>query len=121
LPENRVSQQEKEIADLKIDFEHLEMIYTNSIECFRNQPAKKPCENCTILKNQVKCLLKTCAKFNKKLFLALKIVCLGKLDLVTILLSKKKAKKFSSFFSKSKPNDKRRKICGTLIVVVRDT
>jgi len=63
--ENRVSQLEKEIVDLKTDFEHLEMIYNNSTDCFRNQPAEKPCENCTILKNQVKYLLRTCAKFTR--------------------------------------------------------
>jgi len=32
---------EKEIVDLKIDFEHLEMIYSNSTDCFRNQPVAK--------------------------------------------------------------------------------
>ena len=63
--ENRVSQLEKEIVDLKTDFEHLEMIYYNSTDCFRNQPAEKPCENCTILKNQVKYLIKTCARFTR--------------------------------------------------------
>jgi len=54
---------EKEIVDLKIDFENLEIIYSNSTDCFRNQPVEKPCENCTVLKNQVKYLIKTCARF----------------------------------------------------------
>jgi len=63
--ENKVSQLEKEMTDLKTDFEHLEIIYSNSIDCFRNQPAEKPCENCTILKNQVKYLIKTCARFTR--------------------------------------------------------
>jgi len=39
--ENRVSQLQKETADLKTYFEHLEMIYSNSTDCFRNQPAEK--------------------------------------------------------------------------------
>jgi len=34
--ENRVSQLEKETTDLKTDFEHLEMIYSNSTDCSRN-------------------------------------------------------------------------------------
>jgi len=63
--ENKVSQLEKETADLKTDFGHLEMIYNNSTDCFRNQSAKKPCENCTVLKNQVKYLIKTCARFTR--------------------------------------------------------
>jgi len=63
--ENRVSQLEKETADLKTNFKHLEMIYSNSTDCFRNQPAEKPYKNCIVLKNQVKYLLKTCAKFTR--------------------------------------------------------
>jgi len=34
--ENRVNQLEKETTDLKIDFEHLEMIHNNSIDCTGN-------------------------------------------------------------------------------------
>jgi len=30
---NRVSQLESETIDLKTDFEHLEMIYSNSVDC----------------------------------------------------------------------------------------
>ena len=56
--ENKVSQLEKETANLKTDFEHLEIIYCNSTNCFRNQSAKRSCENCTVLKNQVKYLIK---------------------------------------------------------------
>jgi len=63
--ENKVSQLEKEIADLKTDFKHLEMIYSNSTDCFRNQPTEKPCENCTFLRNQVKYLIKICARFTR--------------------------------------------------------
>ena len=48
--ENRVSQLEKETTDLKTDFQHLEMIYSNSIDCFGNQSTEKSCENCTVLK-----------------------------------------------------------------------
>jgi len=63
--ENRVSQLEKETADLKTDFEHLEMIYSNSTDCFGNQLSEKPCKNYTVLKNQVKYLIKTCARFTR--------------------------------------------------------
>jgi len=63
--ENRVSQLESEIVDLKTDFEHLEMIYSNLVDCSEKQLAIKPCENYTTLKNQVKYLLKTCAKFTR--------------------------------------------------------
>ena len=41
------------------------MIYSNSTDCFRNQSTEKPCENCTVLKNQVKYLIKTCARFTR--------------------------------------------------------
>ena len=63
--ENRVSQLESETVDLKTIFEHLEMIYSNSVDCYEKQLVIKPCENCTTLKNQVKYLLKTCAKFTR--------------------------------------------------------
>ena len=63
--ENKVSQLEKETTDLKTDFEHLEMIYNNSTDYFRNQSAEKSCENCTVLKNQVKYLIKTYARFTR--------------------------------------------------------
>ena len=43
--ENRVSQLESETVDLKTDFKHLEMIYSNSVDCFEKQLAIKPCEN----------------------------------------------------------------------------
>jgi len=49
--ENRVSQLESETIDLKIDFQHLEMIYSNSVDCSEKHLAIKPCENCTTLKN----------------------------------------------------------------------
>jgi len=35
LLENRVTELGKETADLKIDFEYFEMIYSNSTDCFR--------------------------------------------------------------------------------------
>ena len=38
------------------------MIYSNSTDYFRNQSVEKPYENCTVLKNQVKYLIKTCAR-----------------------------------------------------------
>jgi len=63
--ENRVSQLQKETADLKTDFEHLEMIYNNSTNCFRNQSVEIPGENCIVLKNLVKYLIKTYARFTR--------------------------------------------------------
>jgi len=41
------------------------MIYSNSTCCYENQLVAKPCENCTILKNQVKYLLKTYTNFTR--------------------------------------------------------
>jgi len=41
LMENRVSQLKLEIAGLKTDFEHLEMIYSNSFDCSEKQLATK--------------------------------------------------------------------------------
>jgi len=108
--ENRVSQLKKETVDLKIDFEHLEIIYSNSTYCFRNQPAKKLCENCIVLKNKGKCLIKTCARFirgeaNLEVVLGSQNCVFGKDGLGYNPTFQKKNKKFSSFFSKSKPND----------------
>jgi len=40
--ENRVIQLESETTDLKTYFEHLEMIYSNSIDCSKKQLAIKP-------------------------------------------------------------------------------
>ena len=104
--ENRVSQLEKETTD----FEHLEMIYSNSTDCFRNQPAEKACENCTVLKNQVKYLIKTCARFtrgeaNLEVVLGSQNCVFGKARLGYNPSFQNKTKKFSSFISKSKPND----------------
>ena len=108
--ENRVSQLESEIVDLKTDFEHLEIIYSNSIDCSKKYLATKPCENCTVLKNQVKYLLKTRAKFtrgktNLEAILDSQNCVLGKAGLGYNLILEKKAKKFFSFFSKSESND----------------
>ena len=107
--ENKVSQLELETTDLKTDFEHLEMIYSNSIDCSEKQLAIKPCENCTTLKNQVKYLFKTCAKFtrgkpNLEAVLGSKNYVSGKAGLGYTPIHEKKAKKFSSFFSKNEPN-----------------
>jgi len=63
--ENRVSQLESEIDDLKTDFDNLDMIYINSVDFSEKQLGVKPCENCSTLKNQVKYLFKTCAKFTR--------------------------------------------------------
>ena len=98
--ENRVSQLKSETTDLKTDFEHLEMI---------KQLVIKPCENCTTLNNQVNYLLKTCAKFtrgkaNMEAILGSQNCVFGKAGLGYTPIHEKKAKKFSSFFSKSEPN-----------------
>ena len=95
--ENKVSELEKETADLKTNFEHLEMIYSNLTDYFRNQSAEKSCENYIVLKNQVKYLIKTCARFirgeaNLEVVLGSQIVCLAKLDLVSIFLFKRKSR-----------------------------
>ena len=108
--ENRVNHLEKETGDLKTDFEHLEMIYSNSTNCFRNQLVGKPYENCTILKNQVKYLIKTCARFtrgeaNLEVVLDSQNCVFGKAGLGYNPSFQKKTKKLSSFLSKSKLND----------------
>jgi len=64
-------------------------------------------KNCTTLKNQVKYLLETCAKFirgkaNLEVVLGSQNCVFGKAGLGYI--HEKKAKKFSSFFSESEPN-----------------
>jgi len=75
------------------------MIYSDLVDCSEKQLTRKSCENCSTLKNQVKYLLKTCAKFT-----------IGKGNLEVVLglfytpIHEKKAKKFSSFFCKSEPN-----------------
>jgi len=107
--ENKVSQLESETVDLKTDFKHLEMIYNNSVDCSEKQLAIKPCENCTTLKNQVKYLLKACAKFtrgkeNLEAVLGSQNCVFGKAGLGYTPIHEKKAKTFSSFFSKSEPN-----------------
>ena len=107
---NRVSQLESETIDLKTDFEHLEMIYSNSVDCFEKQLDTKPCEYCTTLKNQVKYLLKTCVKFtrgkaNPEPVLGSQNCAFGKAGLGYTPIHEKKAKKFSSFFSKSEPTN----------------
>jgi len=107
--ENRVSQQELETVDLKTNFKHLEMIYSNSVNCYEKQLAIKPCENYITLKSQVKYLLKTCAKFtrgkaNLEVVLSSQNCVLGKAGLGYTPINEKKAKKFSSLFSKSEPN-----------------
>ena len=107
--ENRVSQLKSEIVDLKTDFEHLQIIYRNLVDYSEKQLAIKPCENSTTLKNQVKYLLKTCAKFtrgkaNLEAVIGYQNCVFGKAGLGYTPIHEKKAKKFSSFFSKSEPN-----------------
>jgi len=111
LAKNKVNQIESEIVDLKNDFEHLDMIYNNLTCSFENQLDTKPCENCTFLKNQVKYHLKTCEKFikgqaNLKVVLGSQNCVFGKARLAYNIVFEKKAKKFSSFFSKCDPNNR---------------
>jgi len=86
------------------------MIYSNSTDYFRNQPAEIPCENCTVLKNQVKYLIKTCARFtrgeaNLEVVLGSQNCVFSKAGLDYNLSFQKETMKFSSFFSKSMPSD----------------
>jgi len=60
--ENGVNQLETKLTNLKEDFENLDLIYKRSTCCYENQLISKPCENCTIMENKVKNLLKICAK-----------------------------------------------------------
>jgi len=95
--ENKVSQLEAKTVDLKTDFEHLEMIYSNSVDCSKKQLDIKPCENYTTLKNQVKYLLKTCAKFTRgkaklEVVLGSQNCVFGKAGLGYTLIHEKKAK-----------------------------
>jgi len=64
--ENRVSQQESETIDLKTDFEHLEMIYSNSVDCSEKQQTRKPCENCTTLKKSSEISFENLCKVHKR-------------------------------------------------------
>ena len=100
--ENRVSQLDKEIADLKVDFEHLNMIYNNSTCCSDNQLIVKPCENCT--------LLETCARFtrrkaNLEVILGSQNCVFGRSGTGYNSFNKKKVKKFAHFFSNNASSD----------------
>jgi len=64
--ENRVSQLESETVDLKTDFEHLEMIYSNSVHCSEKQLAIKPCEKCTTLKKSSEIPFENMCKVHKR-------------------------------------------------------
>ena len=69
----------------------------------------KPCENYTTLKNQVKYLLETCAKFtrgktNLEVVLGSQNYVFGKAGPCYTPIHENKGKKFSSFVSKSEPN-----------------
>ena len=90
---------EKETTDLKTNFDYS-----------GNQTVEKPYEKCTVLKYQGKFLLKTCAKFTRgKTYLEViqdsQNCMFGKVGLGCNPTVKNKVKKFSRFFSKSKPND----------------
>jgi len=97
--ENRVSQLELGTVNLKIDFEHWKMIYSNSSDCFEKHLAIKHCENLTTLKNKVKYLLKTCEKFtrgktNLEVVLGSQNFVFGKAGLSYTPIHEKKVKKF---------------------------
>jgi len=107
--ENKINQLESELDNLKVDFENMEMIYRNSTCCER-QLAANPCEDYIVLKNQVKYLLKTCAKFirrkaNSKVVIGYQNCVFGKVGLGYNSFHEKKVKKFVSFFSTNEPND----------------
>jgi len=56
----RVKQLEDEILELKIDFDHLEMIYKASSSLDSSQPVN--CENCEALQNKVNYLITTASR-----------------------------------------------------------
>jgi len=108
--ENRVNKLETEIADLKVDFEHLDMIYNNSTCCSENHLIAKPCENCTLLENKVKYLVKTCARFTKgksnlEVVLGSQNCVFGRAEIGFNSFNENKVKKFANFFSKNASSD----------------
>jgi len=64
--ENKVSQRESETINLKTDFEHFEMIYSNSIDCSKKKLAIKPCENYTTLKKSSEISFENLCKVHKR-------------------------------------------------------
>jgi len=65
--ENRVRQLEEELLNLKTDFECLEMIYNNS-SCSCSEVVKVTnCENCEVLNEKVKYLIKLFQNFQREL------------------------------------------------------
>jgi len=107
--ENIVNQLEIKLHDLKEDFENLDLIYKNST-CYENKFISKPYENCTVLENKVKCLLKTCARFtrgktNLEVVFDSQNCVFGKTGIDYNSLSEKKLKKFANFFSTRKSSD----------------
>jgi len=107
---NRVNQLETEIVDLKVDFEHLDMIYNNSTCCSENQLIAKPYENCTLLENKIKYLIKTCARFtrgkaNLDVVLGFQNCVFGRVGIGYNSFNEKKVKEFGNFFSKNVSSD----------------
>jgi len=60
--EGKVKKLEDEILELKIDFDHLEMIYKASSSLDSSQPIN--CENCEALQNKVNYLIITTSKLS---------------------------------------------------------
>jgi len=94
----------------KRGFKKLDLIYKNLTYCYKNKLISKPCENCTILENKVKNLLKTCARFTRgktslELVLGSQNCYFGKAGIGYNSFSEKKVKKFTNFFSTSKSSD----------------
>ena len=99
--EGRVKELEDEVLKLKIDFDHLEMIYKASNDLDSSNPTN--CENCVVLQNKVNYLITIASKLS-----------MGTANLNAILGSQNcvfqmagtgyqcgfqgKQKKFSSFF-----------------------
>jgi len=63
--ENRVNTLEEKLKIAKIDFENLEIIYKNSsCNCAKTSKSTS-CENCEVLQEKIKYLIKIVAKFSR--------------------------------------------------------
>jgi len=103
--EKRVNSLEEELENVKIDFDHLNMIYQSSYnEGEFSKPAK--CENCEVLEAKVKYLVKTSSKLamgttNLNVVLGSQNCVFDKVRIGFKPMFKTKTRKFSSFFKTS--------------------
>jgi len=92
------------------------MTYNNSTCCNENQLIAKPYENCTLLENKVKYLIKTCAKFtrgkaNLEVVFGSQNCILVRVGIGYNSFNEKKVKNFATFFSKNASSDISLTIC----------